>query len=756
MPVYGGINPNAPGGVSSGPVRNPGTSAPSGGGSSNPNVGMTEGGFAFPMAPEAPMFPVVPYVNPLGALPDYADANRKQFQTNFEESFKYALDLLNFEFSGLQQFNRAARGLQQEGISAENEFNRGQFASANQFNMGEFAGANQFNRSQIPAANQFNQAQIPGANAFNQQQKLKALDVAVPGAQGIIQDQLKRNQTLSEGRFAVDAEDRAYEVAARSASADSTQVRGFGDDSVFGKRTSELLSAEKRLNLSQVGSQNLDRFLTLGANLAFDQPIKFNPILDQPLQFQPMQFQPDRARTAQDVRGMPTVSPSQLVVAEQGMLTPLTTLAPGQGMGLEIGQNQFQATGDFSASLESFYRDTFNAQQEASAMNQDKATQLAAEQFEQGNQEGQTAANLGAGGQLLGGFASLVSSFLSKGTGSGAVGALSKTGAGAAAATAGGAVIEAVGGGSMGAGVGASTGVGAGVGGTGMVGGGVGASYAVGATDAGIMTVGGSPVISSGIAEGGGAVYTTAAGEVVPASALAPSTSFAPAALQTLGVAAGAYTGYLQTQGFANLAQGKPVSLAQHAAMFFVTGGLENVIDPIKDIFGSGKSEDQQRRDGLRTLGQDFNVIDQDYNMELADGSKFDVGIDGDHKWQNYGTNVDGGTERNTFDVDWSDPRAGETVGLLNPLAFMLYGQNSGKFMGHMWNAVTSNNRSLSETKDNIRHQADQAGIDLETGRTILRQYKDKGDLNESDYLAFLNGWNDLMLTEGVRNEITI
>lgn len=178
------------------------------------------------------------------------------------------------------------------------------------------------------------QSLVAAENAFNQTQRLAAVDRGVPQARNVLNEELGRARTLASGRLLSDAEDRAYELAARSASGDQSLARGFGDDSIFGKRTSDILSAEQRLGLTQLGTSMLGNWLSQASGLLIDTPLKAN--------------------LSQQIRAQPTFLPSQFAAQQQGALTNLTTLPNQFGISSEINQNQF------STNLEQGTR-TFNA-----------------------------------------------------------------------------------------------------------------------------------------------------------------------------------------------------------------------------------------------------------------------------------------------------------------------------------------------------------------------------------------------------------
>lgn len=176
------------------------------------------------------------------------------------------------------------------------------------------------------------------------------------------------------------------------------------------------------------------------------------------------------------------------------------------------------------------------------------------------------------------------------------------------------------------------------------------------------------------------------------------------------------------------------------------SGGFSELIRAIPEAFGSGKNERQQQRDGLRSILQEIDVLDNDFKVTLADGSKFDLGVDGENKLENVGTNIDGKTERFTFDVDFSNPIAGTVVGYTNPLATILFGNPAGKeFTGHLTNAVMSTAPTSTEAaRANAQVIALQAGKDYSTGISTLNQLQASGQLSPEIADAYKNGWYEL------------
>lgn len=169
--------------------------------------------------------------------------------------------------------------------------------------------------------------------------------------------------------------------------------------------------------------------------------------------------------------------------------------------------------------------------------------------------------------------------------------------------------------------------------------------------------------------------------------------------------------------------------------------------------FTSGKPKTQQFRDALRNGLESIGLAtkqDGSHKIQLADGSFFDIGKDGNNKLKNVGKNIDGKTDRHYYDVDFSNPIAPEVVGWTNALSRVLFRSEAGsKFVGHLTNAAMSTDpTSLKASKANLQTFATNAGIDYNTGVQVLTKLRDAKQLSQEDYAAYRNGWMSLMLTK--------
>lgn len=142
-----------------------------------------------------------------------------------------------------------------------------------------------------------------------------------------------------------------------------------------------------------------------------------------------------------------------------------------------------------------------------------------------------------------------------------------------------------------------------------------------------------------------------------------------------------------------------------------VTGVAPNLVlrwlgkPSIGRMMTSGKSDAQLMRDDFRGVLKEKGIVDNDYNVTLADGSKFNLGLDGKTKY----SNADGKTTRNAWDVDLQDPLAQYAASKIDPYIRKMYGagdpkkgMNPEQYTGMVVNAVTKGAKSKEEVDANI------------------------------------------------------
>lgn len=284
---------------------------------------------------------------------------------------------------------------------------------------------------------------------------------------------------------------------------------------------------------------------------------------------------------------------------------------------------------------------------------------------------------------------------------------------------------------------------------------------AVGGTVAGAMltqaamdAVAGKEILGGILSSGGGgaaasaaqpaATATLSAPQIIsatPTAATATGGAAAPAAsagmglggaLSVAGGLAGAYGMYDLTKDWGDAdrsAKGMGKGALQGAASGAGIGGM--VGGPVGAALGAGlgglyglassyakagKHKDQKSRDSIRDLIRERGAVDDDWNLTLADGAKYDIGLDGGAKLQNVG----GGT-RAAYHADSTLPGVEHQIANVNPLAVILSGGDkklTNDYGGYFTNAITSSGDARANA---------------------LKLYKDMGINSRQDALAALD-----------------
>ena len=214
---------------------------------------------------------------------------------------------------------------------------------------------------------------------------------------------------------------------------------------------------------------------------------------------------------------------------------------------------------------------------------------------------------------------------------------------------------------------------------------------------------------------------TTGAG--VPAapnilSASTPGGAGLMAAVPALGAAAGTY---LVGRGAYDLAKGRKGDPLSRTQLAITTGGLSEIPRALGINFASGKDKDQRRRDAGRSMLRQSGMLGNDYNLRFADGSTFDIG-------------KDGGDPR--YNVDFSKAGAGDAVGMVNPLAAALFGDNEkakSDFAGYFANATGGD-------ANKARQLYQQAGLTRDTAAAQINERARLGQFDNATRDAYLSG----------------
>ncbi len=192
-----------------------------------------------------------------------------------------------------------------------------------------------------------------------------------------------------------------------------------------------------------------------------------------------------------------------------------------------------------------------------------------------------------------------------------------------------------------------------------------------------------------------------------------------PAAGATSGVALGASIGTMIAPG---------IGTGIGAAIGALAGGL---LGSVK----TGKSRDQRVRDRVRAALLASNIIDSNYCVTLADGSKYDIGKDGKPRAELGG--------RRPFELDFSHPFAKYAVSWLNPLIESISGGNKKiqtDFVGYFANAAMSNAKSLDDVRRNVNAIFARFGVSDEALYRAITAAARSGQLDQGVANAYLNG----------------
>lgn len=231
----------------------------------------------------------------------------------------------------------------------------------------ELAGLKQF----VPAASALKREQVALDNPFNQAQRLAQVDFALPGVSNQLNAQSKRAEAFASGRAPDEVTDRALELGVRSRAADSAYSGGFGTGSAVARKTSDLLSAEQRIGLSQYGDQLLNSNIAAKSNLLLA-PTEYSDAGSQ-------------------VRVVPEVGGARLAAGAFTEINNQANIPAQTALSADINQNQFKTNLEQQTrvlntgvqnqfALGKFQYDVGYAGAVAGAAQTDKNTQIALDQ----------------------------------------------------------------------------------------------------------------------------------------------------------------------------------------------------------------------------------------------------------------------------------------------------------------------------------------------------------------------------------------
>lgn len=166
----------------------------------------------------------------------------------------------------------------------------------------------------------------------------------------------------------------------------------------------------------------------------------------------------------------------------------------------------------------------------------------------------------------------------------------------------------------------------------------------------------------------------------------------------------------------------------------------------------TGKDQDQIARDNMRSALQEHGFIDQGYNLTLADGKPFNMGMDGGATIPNW----DGKGARPYYNTDTSNPMTHQTVGWVNPIAELLAGKNDklrSDLAGYLTNAATSNASTLEGVRSNVMTMMQKLGLDETKMRQGLGAMLQSGEITQQEHDAYQYGIGTLLSGDSAKYE---
>lgn len=175
-----------------------------------------------------------------------------------------------------------------------------------------------------------------------------------------------------------------------------------------------------------------------------------------------------------------------------------------------------------------------------------------------------------------------------------------------------------------------------------------------------------------------------------------------------------------------------------------IGAGIGALVGVGMSAFGSGKGKGEKMRDGWRSHAQSLGIVDKDYNVTLRDGTQFEL-TDGENKYQNVGENVDGATDRFTYEVDFSNPLVEHTIPDahlfaiatgLDPTSDEGFGMFQ-RITAQSLNAATSNAGSEDDVRENFRSMLKDVDKSQLSGRLEYLRVTDK--ISEEEYGVYMH-----------------
>lgn len=268
--------------------------------------------------------------------------------------------------------------------------------------------------------------------------------------------------------------------------------------------------------------------------------------------------------------------------------------------------------------------------------------------------------------------------------------------------------------------------------------------------------------VGGGINMAAGAANLAASGALGTGAETMASNAAGGNLIPGLNLAAGGYSAYQTAKATGSMAAGKQRDVAASlgglgagaglggaaAGMMYgapagpmgmlIGAGVGLAAGYLGSKFGSHKGKAQFMRDNIRGVLQKNNVLDENYQGTLADGSKYDFGKDGKSlKW----SEIDKIVERQPKAWNAAVPAADALAA-----SYGFVGQKASDIAAwYAKGAVSNAADDPTVARANMQHFAKQQGITMDLITQKLNQAKEENRINQTQYDYYMRGANDLL-----------
>lgn len=182
----------------------------------------------------------------------------------------------------------------------------------------------------------------------------------------------------------------------------------------------------------------------------------------------------------------------------------------------------------------------------------------------------------------------------------------------------------------------------------------------------------------------------------------------------------------------------------------FIGSALGSVLG---NKFGGGTSSQQIRnsyRSNLVSNGIAEKGPNNQVNVTLADGSKYDIGIDGGAQIKNKD-----GTDRFSYEVDWTNPVAADSIPASHILAIatgldpsMTKKDSFNRIAGQLTNAISSNAGSVADSHKNAKAMLDKQGVTPQNLGMRIEALRVTNKISDQEYGVYLDQLNHIYGTK--------